>query len=261
MGTRPEVPMLPSDFAETGRHALRRQDAPPAMFQVIGERGSGTNILRKMIEKNVDLFRTEALGWKHGFPRMLAVPRNLLTIVCIRDARAWALSMHKRPWHGHPSLQLLEFSDFIRATWRGKVDRIADFETIHPELAAEGEELQFDRHPLTGRPFGNLFALRRAKLEGHLSMLVRGGDVAVIRMESFLADPEGTLDWLCAAYGLPRKHADLKTVKARLGNRFNTSVDGYTRPDTPDALSPRDMGFLRAQLDLTLESQLGYTYD
>lgn len=253
--------MLPSDFAETGRHALRRQDTPPAMFQVIGERGSGTNILRKMIEKNVDLFRTEALGWKHGFPRMLAVPRNLLTIVCIRDGRAWALSMHKRPWHGHPSLQLLEFSDFIRATWRGKVDRIADFETIHPELAAEGEELQFDRHPLTGRPFGNLFALRRAKLEGHLSMLVRGGDVAVIRMESFLADPEGTLDWLCAAYGLTRKHADLKTVKARLGNRFNTSVDGYTRPDTPDALSPRDMGFLRAQLDLTLESQLGYTYD
>ena len=91
--------------------------------------------------------------------------------------------------------------------------------------------------------------------------VVRGGDVAVIRMESFLADPEGTLDWLCAAYGLTRKHADLKTVKARLGNRFNTSVDGYTRPDTPDALSPRDMGFLRAQLDLTLESQLGYTYD
>ena len=183
--------MLPDEFAKSGRHALRRFSAPPEMFQVIGERGSGTNILRKLIEKNIDIFRTEALGWKHGFPHMIAVPENLLTVVCVRDARKWALSMHKRPWHGYPAMQAMTFSDFIRATWRGKVDRVSDFETIHPELNAEGCELQFDRHPLTGRPFSNLFALRRTKLEGHLSMLVRGGNVAVLRMEDFLATPDG----------------------------------------------------------------------
>lgn len=252
--------MLPDDFAQTGRYALRRHATPPEMFQVIGERGSGTNILRKMIEKNVDLFRTEALGWKHAFPRMLAVPNNLLTLVCVRDARAWALSMHKRPWHAHPLMQYMSFSDFIRATWRGKVDRISDFETIHPELKADQAELQFDRHPLTGRPFTNLFALRRAKLEGHLSMLVRGGDVVVLRMEDFVADPDATLTWLCESFDLKRKHDELKTVKDRLGNRFNLSVDGSDRPETPAEMSPEDIAFMQRQLDPQVEAALGYSY-
>ncbi|EAQ01620.1 hypothetical protein OB2597_04248 [Pseudooceanicola batsensis HTCC2597] len=251
--------MLPDSFAETGRHALRVRAVPPAMYQVIGERGSGTNILRKLIDSNIDIFRTEALGWKHGFPRMLAVPDNLLTVVCIRDARDWALSMHKRPWHAHPLMQHLSFSDFIRATWRARVDRISDFETIHPELDAVGAELQFDRHPLTGRPFSNLFALRRAKLESHLSMLERGGDVAIMRMEAVLADPEAALNWLADRFELKRQ-GKLKEVRARLGNRFNPSTGPTPRPETPGAMSDRDLEFLRAQLDDALEARLGYVY-
>ena len=93
---------IPDSFASTGVFAHRVTSEPPEMFQVIGERGSGTNVVRKLIDKNIASFRTEALGWKHGFPRMLAVPDNLLTIVCIRNAESWALSMHKRPWHADP---------------------------------------------------------------------------------------------------------------------------------------------------------------
>ncbi|MBB95288.1 MAG: hypothetical protein CML68_11920 [Rhodobacteraceae bacterium] len=249
---------IPDSFASTGVFAHRVTSEPPEMFQVIGERGSGTNVVRKLIDKNIASFRTEALGWKHGFPRMLAVPDNLLTIVCIRNAESWALSMHKRPWHADPSMQTLEFSDFIRAPWLGLVDRIEDFETIHPELKALGRELQFDRHPLTGAPFPSLFALRRAKLQGHLSMLHRGGDVLLVRMESFLADPETALNAMVDRFGMRRKHDFVKPVNRRLGTRHSASVDA--RPVTPDRMSEADMDFLRAELDLGLEAQLGYTY-
>jgi len=252
--------LLPDDFANSGFHARRVTATPPEMFQVIGERGSGTNVVRKLIQKNIDLFRTEALGWKHGFPRMLAVPENLLTIVCIRDARDWALSMHKRPWHGDPSLQYLTFSEFIRAPWKGKVDRIEDFETVHPELDADGAELQFDRHPITGRRFPNLFALRRTKLQAHLSMLIRGGDVAVLRMESFLTDPDASLTRLCDRFALTRKPGNFRPVKERMGTRFNSSTQGTPRPETPDHMSAEDVAFMKSQLDLNDEAMLGYVY-
>ncbi|MGI3171542.1 hypothetical protein ACRARG_20535 [Pseudooceanicola sp. C21-150M6] len=249
--------MLPQSFAETGIHIHRVNQAAPEMYQVLGERGSGTNVVRKLIDKNVRTFRTEALGWKHGFPHMIAVPDNLLTVVCIRDARNWALSMHDRPWHAHPEMHRLGFAEFIRTPWRGIVDRVTDFETIHPELKAQGADLQFDRHPLTGRPFDNLFALRRAKLEGHLSMLRRGGDVMVVRMESFLNDPESALQHLCRAFDLIRKHDDLKLVKRRMGTRHKI---GSTRPETPSEMAPEDIAFMKTQLDLPLEAQLGYDY-
>lgn len=249
---------IPEEFQASGRHALRDSDTVPTMFQVLGERGSGTNIVRKMIGANTGLFRTEGLGWKHAVPHMVAIPETLLTVCVIRDARAWSLSMHDRPWHCDPTLQSLDYSSFIRAPWRGIVDRPADFEEIHPEMEVAGQELQFDRHPLTGLPFADLFELRRLKLQGLLSMLNRGGNVVLLRMESFLANPEGTLAWLTGQFGLAAPRSPLKTTKRRMGTRHNYSVSNH--PDTPENLTEKDLAFLRSKLDLELEKRLGYDY-
>jgi len=257
-----EIPMLPPDFAatfaRTGLYLHRAHAGPIRQFQVLGERACGTNMVRKAMDKNIELYRTEGLGWKHAVPHMVAIPDDLLVVACVRNAASWALSMHKRPWHSHPSLQSLEFSDFIRAPWQGIVDRASDFEELHPELAphVEGAELQFDRHPVTGLPFENLFALRNLKQAALLGMLNRGCNVLVVKAELVQADQAAFVAWMIEELSLPLRGLRIKPVAQRLGNRFSRAIE----IETPKTLSPEDRAFMLNALDLELESALGYDY-
>jgi len=254
--------MLPNDFSGTmasrGWYLNRVTDVPLSQFQVIGERATATNMVRKVIDKNIDLYRTEGLGWKHSAPHMVALPAELLTIVVVRNAVSWALSMHKRPWHAHPDLQKLEFSDFLRAEWRSIVDRPSDFEEIHPELVplVEGAELQFDRHPISGKRFANLFELRAVKQAAHLGMLNRDCNVLVVKAELAQIDQTGFAATMIEELGLPLKGLRIKPVTNRLGNRFSRAVPVAT----PSDLSAQDHAFMMEHLDLETESALGYDY-
>ncbi|WP_050931250.1 hypothetical protein [Aestuariivita boseongensis] len=249
---------ISADMQTQGYHFRLCGDGPPDMYQVLGERASGTNLIRKIIQRNARIFRTEGLGWKHGFPTMVAIPRDLLVVCAFRNAEDWAISMYKRPWHAHPNMQALGFSDFLRAPWLSIVDRPADFEMIHHEMKVEGMDLQFDRHPLTGERFGNLFALRRAKMEALLGMLNRDCHIALVKLEPFLADPEAFMTDFRAFYGLDPKREDFRMPSRRMGNNFNPSVEN--RDPAPERLSEDDRAFMLSQLNMPLETALGYSY-
>ncbi|WP_425102145.1 hypothetical protein [Tropicibacter sp. S64] len=253
------MPKPPVQIGPSGFLAIRRIAAPMTQFQVLGERGSGTNLLRKSIEKNLHIARTEGLGWKHGFPRMVAIPEGLLVICIVRNAADWARSMYKRPWHVHPDLQQLDFAGFIRHEWISIVDRPADFEMIHPEMEVTGAVLQMDRHPITGCAFENLFALRTAKLRALAGMANRERNVVFLRMEAFTADPGGMLEKLSEAFEIEKKPPFYKPVLRRLGTRFRAATDA--RPAPPDPLPEADRAFMLAHLDAELEASFGYTYD
>ncbi|MDX1821074.1 MAG: hypothetical protein R3197_09250 [Paracoccaceae bacterium] len=257
---------IPEVFRQTGLYLHRPTDTGLTetgltQFQVLGERGSATNLVRKLIDKNLPLMRTEALGWKHGVPGMVAIPPDFLVVAVVRDARDWALSMHKRPWHADPAMQALPFAAFLRAEWRGIVDRPEDFDLIHPEIRdrVQGLPLHLDRHPITGLPYPNLFALRRTKLAGLLSFLHRECNLLLVRAETVQDDPAGFVTWVQQQTGLPLEGGGISGVKRRLGTRFNPSV--ARREATPESLAPEDLAFLRAELDLPLEAALGYSYD
>lgn len=250
--------MIPADFSETGFHATRPTKVRITRFQVVGERSSGTNFVKRLLGKNSDLRPTEDLGWKHGFPHAIAIPRDLAVICTVRRADAWALSMHTKPWHAVPALQKMEFSDFIRAPWNTVVDRPAYFaDTQAADLV--GHALQYDRNPITGHRFPNLFAMRRAKLYGHLSYLRRGCTTVLLCMETAQAEPEATLDAILTALRQPPRTEPFAGVHKRLGSRFRPSV--AQRPETPKTISTEDMRFLRGNIDLKLEAALGYHYD
>ena len=255
--------MLPEDFTsrftETGRYVRRVNDLPLTRFQVLGERACATNMVRKVIEKNVDLYRTEGLGWKHAVPHMPAIPPDMLIVCVVRNAVNWALSMHKRPWHAHPELQALPFPEFIRAPWRGIVDRPADFEELHPEIAPDvaGAELQFDRHPITGERFANLFQLRNLKQAALLGMLNRDCNVLVVKGELVQLDQAGFAAWMIEEFGLPLNGLRIKPVKNRLGNRFSRSAEAAT----PEEMGEADVAFMLGELDLGMEAALGYRYE
>ena len=240
-------------------YAFHRVSAsPPDLFQVMGERGSGTNVIRKLIERNTTAFRTEGLGWKHGFPVMPAIPQRLIVVCVVRDARKWALSMHKRPWHQDPRDQALGFSDFIRAPWRSVVDRPEDFEAISDECPSRGEVLQYDRDPITGLPFSSLFALRRAKLAALRGIANRGCSYAFVQMEHVLADPEDFMIRFREHFDLMPRPRPFQMISRSMGQNMSLSVEA--RPKTPDAMSEADLAFMRGELDLEDEALCGYDY-
>ncbi|WP_373488146.1 hypothetical protein, partial [Blastomonas sp.] len=66
--------MIPPDFATTGILAPRAASVPITRFQVLGERSSGTNFVKRLLGRNSTLRPTEDLGWKHRFPHAAAIP-------------------------------------------------------------------------------------------------------------------------------------------------------------------------------------------
>lgn len=245
-----------TDLRERG-WAIRHDGPAPKRFQVMGERSSGTNLVKRLVDNNCAVETSEALGWKHGVPGMLAIPADLTVICSFRAADRWALSMHAKPWHTRPPLQALGFSEFIRAPWDTRVDRPRYFPWADgPEY--RGQPLQADRHPITGEMFADLFELRSVKMATLLSFALRHSSVVFVRMEAVLAAPEAFLDDLGAGLDLPARDG-FKPVTKRLGAKFKPAVE--TRPDTPATMRAEDRAYMRARLDLGTEAAMGYVYD
>lgn len=249
--------LLSEDFAQTGRFFAHRTGVPVTRFQVFGERSSGTNFAKRVLARNTPLTPLEDLGWKHGFAQMIAVPADMVAVVTVRNAADWVRSMHAKPWHCSAAMQALPFSDFIRAEW----DTLVDRDRYFPEsarLGLAGQPLQQDRHPLTGAPFADIFALRQAKLAAHLGIAARGCNVAILRMEDLTATPEETVDAFLDAFGLPARDGAFRGIARRLGSKFRPAIE--TRPETPARLSEADLEYLRDRVHPGQEAALGYRY-
>lgn len=188
---------------------------------------------------------------------MTAIPEHVAVICVVRDARAWALSMHAKPWHCPPDMQALGFSDFIRAPWATVADRKRYFPQV-AELGGEGQPLQHGRHPLTGLPFRDLFALRQAKLQGLMSFANRGCTLVFARLEAVQSAPEEFLQDLRSTLQITTEHKEFRPVMKRLGSKFLPAVD--VRPDTPTAMSSEELAYLAQRIDPAQEAMLGYRY-
>ena len=248
---------LPPDFAQTGLCVSRADDTPITRYQVLGERSSGTNFVKRLLGRNSPLTPTEALGWKHGAPHMMAVPHDMAVICAVRSAQTWAQSMFSKPWHTTAAMQALSFSEFLRAEWDTIIDRPRYFEGLVPD-GANGAPLQQDRDPLTGARYANLFALRQAKLHSLISMLNRDCTCIFVRMEVAQSDPEHTLAAILSGLGHGAPTNAFRPVVKRLGSKFKPAV--AERPGAPDTWSSDDLAFLRAQTDASQEALLGYSY-
>ncbi|MDU8911302.1 hypothetical protein [Aestuariicoccus sp. MJ-SS9] len=249
--------MIAADFADRGWQIVPGPTRP-TRYQVMGERSSGTNFVKRLLGRNTSLRPCEDLGWKHGFAQMTAIPEDMAVICVVRHAAPWALSMHAKPWHCPPAMQRLAFSDFIRAEWATIADRPRYFPQV-AQLGGVGRPLQHDRDPLTGRAYANLFALRRAKLTGLLSYFQRGSALIFTRLEAVQTAPEAFLSDVEAGFGLEPREGPYRPVVKRLGSKFLPAVDA--RPPTPSAMAEADADFMRGALDLEMETALGFRYD
>lgn len=221
---------------------------------MLGERNSGTNYVRATLKRNLGLTATDLLGWKHGFPHMLAVPTRMLVVAVVRDPFDWSRSMHAKPWHAPKAMQRLTYSDFIRAPWQSVVDR-HDYFGLEKGDARIGAPLQHDRHPLTGAAFDNIFEMRNAKVAALLGIANRGCHFAMLRFETVRDDPEGVLAEMAVAFGLEQPDT-IRPLHRRLGARFVARVND--RPSPPAEIGATDRRFILRTLDRRQESRLGF---
>lgn len=240
----------------------RRTGVLPETVMVFGERNSGTNHVAALLAQNIPIFadspgdrpgqRGYPYGWKHAFPNMVAAPSTTLAIGMFRDPETWVRSMHSRPWHAVPTLRKLPFADFLRTEWVTRVDE-TNFGPDRDDPRF-GQELQWDRHPLTGRRFANICRLRVAKNKGFLSLTRRFANCLLIRHEDVAANPKALLRLVSETYGVMAQSEFCPVLSRRA-----RSGEGQFRPRVHTPLSAEDREFLWSQLDPRQEAGLGYS--
>ncbi|WP_299947529.1 hypothetical protein [uncultured Ruegeria sp.] len=222
-------------------------------FQVFGERRSGTNFLSALLAETFELDETFSYGWKHGVPVMPCIQSSSLIAVIVRNPLDWVLSMHARPF-ASPAMTDLSFSEFIRTPWQsnyrpGVLGRVKFGLRGFP--VARNTPLQYDRHPIEGRCFSNVFELRTIKMKAHIEFLERDANVAVVRYEDLAADAAGFLKAISKTFDLPIKsNATLRV--GRVGPKTGS------KRLTPADISSEDMCFMNDQLEQTFEMRFSY---
>lgn len=255
----PQPDSHPAPSCKAPIYNVSDSDTAITHVQVFGERRSGTNYAVSLLQKNLPLRRTHLYGWKHGFPVMPVIPARVLFVAMVRDPFDWVRSFYANPFEARRDLLDLPFSEFIRAEWHGVFrPRRQDwakwgYGERSPKFGA-GEELQLDRHPITGLPFANILELRRVKLQGHLSLAARGANCIVIRYEDLRDDPEEAIGSIRSIFGIEGGAESFVPVTGRASP---TRAGGRSAPPFAEWTTD-DLSHVRDGLDPLLEARLGY---
>lgn len=200
--------------------------------------------------------------WKHGFPTAPVYRRDVLYIVCVRNALDWITSLFKRPHQMAKGQWEMSFADFIRSEWKADFAKAVLSGGIAPRKskklygAETGQPLNFDVHPVDGRYFRNPIELRNVKLAAHLSMLQRAPNAAVVKLEDLAAGHGLTLCRLSESFGFALP-TTLPEVPDNLGH-FGVTPDW--RNSQVKTISHLDRDFIVNQLDQRTEEAAGYSY-
>lgn len=229
-------------------------NTPIEMFQVFGERRSGTNYVAAILSQNTSLKEVHRFGWKHGLPLYPVLPASCVFVVVLRAPVDWLKALYRAPFEVDPALKDLEFPAFIRAEWESvytpKKSRWRGHGYDLDYNLGRGEVLQLDRHPIEGRRYKNVVELRNVKLAGHLSMLTRGVNCVVVRYEEVNQDPDHLMSAIRDTFGVQVREKTLALEK-RVG-------PSSPRQAATTDLSVADLNFIKEQLDTAQELRCGY---
>ncbi len=224
-------------------------------FQMFGERRSGTNFVRELVQTNFNVQTTWRFGWKHGIPHFPVLPKRCLFVVVVRDPFDWAVSLFNGAYEAHPVVKNRDFDAFLREEWVGQFRPAKspwhkvgyDFD---PSVG-RGEELQLDRHPIEGRRFKSIFEMRSVKYRSFLGLLERDVNVAIIRFEDALNKPQAVCKKISNTFGL--KLRGFSPVVGHVGPKGLRK--GLNRVSE---LTDHQRAYIFAQLDNDLEHRFGY---
>ncbi|MFV0301327.1 MAG: hypothetical protein ACK5IP_10685 [Paracoccus sp. (in: a-proteobacteria)] len=224
-------------------------------FRLYGERCSGTNFLRALVERNLPglMFGNDYNFEKHDFVNPAHVRETEVGLVIIRNALDWLTSLHRNPhqvgaWH-----QSLDFSGFLRHEWSSVFN--GNLINDQERLDIRDQELLLDRHPVTGARIGNVVQLRNLKVQSQLKVRHLYPKWMIVRYETVRDAPNLVVHNLARLTG----H---KPPKVLQGVEQDMSMpSGANRRHLPyAAYTPEDLDFVARNLDLQQEQALGFRY-
>lgn len=226
-------------------------------FQVFGERNSGTNFVSNLIDRNTQLDMVGSYGWKHGFPVAVGFHPQALIVFVFRDPFDWLVSMYNRPYAASRTIDFSSFSTFLRSPWSSFL-RGNSYENWTKNWNAtiveglDGRKCALDRHPITGLRFRDPIELRICKLFGGLSLANRDCNFIAASYEDVSLHREAFVDYVREFAGVVR--TDRFDPVLQKVSPTNATKRNFRRGD----ISSEDMAFIHANLDLELETMLGY---
>lgn len=224
-------------------------------FQVLGERCTGTNYMRFLLERNTQLAGTRKYGWTHGFPGFTAIFPTDLIVIMAREPESWLKSLYTKPFHVPDEFTNISFSEFLRSPWITVLDRPRGMSALRGRKAL-GLPAQADRHPITGTPPANPVQLRNTKHAAFWGILNRDCNVALVRHSDLIGNPQAVLRAIRDVFDLKINAGELILPSTWLG-KFGRTLSGPRRSEP--VFTQEDRDFLSNELDHEMEGRLGFS--
>lgn len=221
-------------------------------IQLFGQRGSGTNFLQSLIEKNLPGLPVRFdFGYKHGAPvNIESAGEEVLVCVIVRDPLDWIRSLHRQPWHVTPAMRDMTIDDFVRQPWHCIYDEQSGTSFDEERY---GTEMMHERHPESGRRYDNALKMRTDRLRRWWEMQPPGRPVWWVQYEALARSPHRFIADLAQAAG-HSPPSQLIPV-----DRYKGFEKGRVFRRTPRVpLSQETHAFVIAQLDWSVETSVGY---
>lgn len=190
-------------------------------IKIFGERNSGTNFLRQLINNNiikVELcsdFYKDKTGWKHGYPKLnFSEMDDTLFIFIIRDLEPWLKSMFKKPYH---LKEVKGINNFIRKKLKSKDER-----------KDHNVNIDKDETNLT------IFELRYKKINSYLNTFNNVKNAIIINLEDIQKDyGEKFINTIASEYKLLKTNEfkPILTHTKTKKNEQNKKIDLFINSD------------------------------
>ena len=227
-------------------------------FSIKGERCSGTNFLRKLVETNLKIEYLDAVDWKHGFYTAsihrdqdltkYISPETFATLIIFRNPFDWLRSLYTRPHQfegtanvpsagGVRWLTPITFSEFIRKSMNNASGIANDkFHSYHPFYFTQPK---------------NILELRKWKIEHFLGLKNVLPYTYYMKYEDLAQDPERIITEI---------NNKFFNIDFEFKNWTNYKAN-TNRPFVPAKyfdISDDDYQFLLENIDWELEAKIGY---
>ena len=233
----------------------KKSDQELKFVQIFGERNSGTNHLRRLIEENMHepnnilgAYSTKnnpentakRFGYKHYYVNPKKLESNqadTLFLVIYKNPYTWIRSTMVKPYHFKASLE------------KKTIEDLPELQLVGPDY--RGRPIP-DVHPDTGDNI-NIFDLRHHKIVNWENLINQVDNVVYVNYEHLLLEPTQIIQKILDNYG-----SLFNCTTAPEHRTDNKYLEKYVNPEP---FSDREMEFMNANINWDSEELAGYKKD
>lgn len=234
---------------------------PIESVTVVGERCSGTNYVKALIQGNFPGYRTKSdlYAKKHFLPWIdlsafqiakkgkrdrdldfLKNSQRSLFVVVVRNPYDWLRSFYAQPHHVSPKMLKGRFFDFLQNEWQSE--------------EGQHSEVSFTDHwnPYEGRPFKNVLELRKYKTLNYLQVGLSVEHFFLVQYEKVAQFPELFIDFMAEYFQMEKTDSFQKVDTYK-----NEGKKSYEKKRYPP-FSVLEFQFVNQEIDWKVEELIEY---